>query len=29
LPVGLQILGFEQGDAALFATGGAVEQILG
>jgi Asp-tRNA(Asn)/Glu-tRNA(Gln) amidotransferase A subunit family amidase len=29
LPVGVQLLGFEQGDADLFATAGAVEQILG
>jgi len=29
LPVGLQLLGFEQADADLFAIAGAVEQILG
>ena len=29
LPVGVQLLGFEQGDADLFAIAGAVEQILG
>ena len=29
LPVGLQLLGFEQRDADLFALAGAVEQILG
>ena len=29
LPVGLQLLGFEQADAELFALAGAVERILG
>jgi Asp-tRNA(Asn)/Glu-tRNA(Gln) amidotransferase A subunit family amidase len=29
LPVGVQLLGFEQKDAALFAMAGAIEQILG
>jgi Asp-tRNA(Asn)/Glu-tRNA(Gln) amidotransferase A subunit family amidase len=28
LPVGVQVLGFEQQDAALFAMAGAVERIV-